>query len=117
FRPEDDSPALAQLAAEPGAVPSAAAGQHAFARSAAFAEHGAAPSVVSAHRCSFSGPPAGVLFPAAAGVSGDPALAWQLACPVVADISCPLPHYPCLAVSPCATAIRWHGCRCWDELR
>src|SRR3984885_2475379 len=96
FLREDGSPALAQLGAAPGAAPSASAEWHAFARPVAFAERGAAPSAVFENRCSFSWQLADVLFPAAAGVSGDPAFAWQPACLVPVDISCRLQRCRCL---------------------
>ena len=95
FPREDGSPALVQFGAALGAAPSASAAWRAFARPVAFAECGAVPSAVFARRCSFSRWLADVLFPAAAGASGDPASARQLACPVVVDISC-----------------RWQRCRC-----
>ena len=73
FPREDVSAALASFGAALGAAPPASAERHAFAQAVAFVERGAAPSAVFARRCSFSWWLAGVLFPAAAGVFGDPA--------------------------------------------
>src|ERR1039457_258854 len=97
FPREDGSPASVQLGAALGAAPPASAEWHAFAQAVVFVERGAAPSAVFARRCSFSWWLVGVLFPAAAGVFGDPAPAWPLACPVAADTSCRLRRCPCLA--------------------
>src|SRR5579862_5443265 len=108
---------LAGLGAALGASQSAVAEQHAFAQLVAFAERVAAPSAVFARRCNFSWQLADVPFPAAAEVSGDPAFAWPLACPVAADISCPLRRCRYLAACTCAAAIRWRDCWCWDAVR
>lgn len=82
----DGSPILVQLGAAPGAVPSASAAWHAFARPVAFAEYGAVPSVVFACRCSFFWRPADVLFLVAAGASDAPGFVWRLASAVAVDI-------------------------------
>src|ERR1700722_7752682 len=89
------APPSRRFGAAPDAVASGPVGWHVFARPVAFAERGAAPSALFACRCSFSWWLVGVLCPAAAGVSGDPGFAWQLAGPAGADISCRLRHCPC----------------------
>src|ERR1700722_12794717 len=110
------SPPSKRSGAAPGVAASAPVGWHVFARPVAFAESGAAPSALSACRCSFSWWLVGALLPAAAGVSDDLGFAGQLTGPAGVDISCRFRRSRYSEACFCGAEARWLPCSRWNEL-